>query len=143
MTQGIKAFNTKLYIGDGASPEQFTKVDEMFNLGPVGGTKELIDFSNHDSVDYNEYQVYDLKDGKEIQCEANYIYGNASQALVRAADTASSVDNYQIIGRDNHGYQFPAIITSLETDFSDMKGRVVFRFTLKIAGAVTPVTVTP
>jgi len=140
MTLGIKAFNTKLYIGDGASPEVFTKIDEMFNLGPVGGTKELIDFSNHDSVGYNEYQVYDLKDGKDIQCEANYIYGNASQALVRAADTGSTVDNWRIVGRDGNGFQFPAIITALETDFSDMKGRVVFRFTLKIAGDVTPVT---
>jgi hypothetical protein len=140
MTQGIKAFNTKLYIGDGASPEVFTKIDEVFNLGPVGGTKELVDFTNHDSVGFYEYQVFDLKDGKEIQAEANHIPANTSQGLIRTADANSSVDNYMIIGRDGNGFAFPAIITNLETDFSDLKGRVVFRFTLKIAGNVTPVT---
>ena len=140
MTQGIKAFSTKLYIGDGESPEGFTKIDEVFNLGPVGGTKELVDFTNHDSIGYNEYQVFDLKDGKEIQVEANHIANNSSQGLIRSADAASSVDNYMIIGRDTNGFLFPAIIMNLETDFSDLKGRVVFRFTLKIAGDVTPVS---
>jgi len=140
MTAGIKAFSTKLYIGDGLSPEGFTKIDEVFSLGPVGGTKQLVDFTNHDSVDFYEYQIFDLKDGQEIQVEANHLHGNASHALVRAADTGSTVDNWMVIGRDTHGWLFPGIIMRLETDYSDLKGRVVFRFTIKIAGAVSAVT---
>lgn len=143
MTSGIKAFNTKLYIGDDASPEDFVKIDEVFALGPVGGSKEMVDFTNHDSVGFYEYQVFDLKDGAEIQVEANNVYANASQALVRAADAASTTNYWRVIGRDTHGWQFPGIITKLETDYSDLKGRVVLRFTIKIAGNITAVTYTP
>jgi hypothetical protein len=140
MTQGIKTFGAKLYIGDGSSPEDFTQIEECFSYGPVGGSKSLIDFSNHDSIGFNEYQVADLKEGKDIKIECNHVVAAPGQILVRAADAANSVDNWLLLGRDHNGYIFPAIITDLETDYSDMKGRVVFRFTLKPAGNVETVS---
>jgi hypothetical protein len=139
MTLGQKAFKTKIYIGDGESPEVFTKIDEVFSIGPVGGTKELVDFTNHDTEDYYDYEVFDLKDGKEIQVEANEIFGNTSQGLVRTADANSTKDNWKIVYRDGSYDLFPGLVMSAETDPSDLKNRVIFRFTIKIAGAVTRV----
>jgi predicted secreted protein len=143
MTLGKKAFATKLYIGDGASPEQFTKIDEVFSIGPVGGSKSTVDFTNHDTLGYMDYEIFDLKEGNEIAVQANDIDSNASQALIRAADAASSKDNYQVIARTGFGYQFPGVIMKLDTDYSDLKGRVVLSFSIKIAGDIIPVTVSP
>jgi predicted secreted protein len=137
MTQGQKAFGSKIWIGDGASPEVFTKIDEVFSIGPVGGTKELVDMTNHDTLSYYDYLVFDLKDGKEIKIEANDISGNASHALVRAAEANSTKPNWKIVLRDGAYVIFPGVITDIDDlDPSDMKGKVVFRFTIKIAGTV-------
>ncbi len=136
MTLGQKAFGTKISIGNGASPEVFTKIDEVFNIGPVGGSKELVDMTNHDTLGYYDYLVFDLKDGKDLQIEANDIPGNVSQELVRTSEANSTKPNWQVEYRDGTKEIFPGIITDIETDPSDMKGKVVFRFTLKIAGAV-------
>jgi hypothetical protein len=136
MTEGIKSHTTTIALGDGSSPESFDKVDEVFSIGPVGGKKTLIDFSNHDSVDFMEYQVGDLADGDEIAVEANEIPGNTSQEAVRTANTAAGVNNWQVTYRDGTTETFPGIITALQTDPSELDGRVVFRFTVKIAGAI-------
>lgn len=136
MTLGQKAFGTKLYIGNGASPEVFTKIDEVFNIGPVGGSKELVDMTNHDTLGYYDYLAFDLKDGKDLQIEANDIPGNTSQELVRTSEANSTKPNWKVVYRDGTSEIFPGIVTDIETDPSDMKGKVVFRFTLKIAGAV-------
>ncbi len=142
MTLGQKAFGTKLSIGSTTSPENFTKIDEVFNIGPVGGSKELVDMTNHDTLGYYDYLVFDLKDGKDLQIEANDIPGNASQELVRTSEANSDKPYWKIEYRDGTTEIFPGIITDIETDPSDMKGKVVFRFTLKIAGAVTRVNAT-
>lgn len=137
MTLGQKAFSTKIYIGDQLSPESFVKIDEVFSIGPVGGTKENVDFTNHDSVGYYEYQIFDLKDGNEIKVQANDIPGNTSQELVRTADANSTKNYWKVAYRDGTTEVFQGVIMSLETDASDLKGRVVLNFTIKIAGAIT------
>lgn len=140
MSEGRKAFKTKLKIGDGASPEVFTAMPELFSVGPVGGSKELVDFTNHDTTGQYDYQVFDLEDGNELQFEANDIHGDADQALFRTAYANSARPNFQVLDRNLDGYQFPGVITKLETDFSELKGKVVMRGTIKIAGTVTVIT---
>ena len=140
MTQGIKSHGTILAIGNGASPEVFTAITERFAIPEVGGRKTLIDFSNHDSQNFMEYQVADLADGNELTIECNEIPGDTQQDLVRTAHENSTVDNWQVEYRDGTTETFPAIVLSAGTDPSELDGRVVFRFTLKIAGAITRVT---
>jgi hypothetical protein len=137
MTSGIKSHTTEIAIGDGASPEVFDKVDEVFSIGPVGGTKSLIDFSSHDSVSFMEYQVADLADGDEIAVEANEVPGNISQDAVRTAYDAATTDNWKVTYRDGTTEVFTGIVMRLQTDASELDGRVIFRFTVKIAGAIT------
>ncbi|RPH38360.1 hypothetical protein EHM92_00315 [bacterium] len=143
MTAGRKAFKTKLYIGDQNSPESFFALPELFSIGAVGGSKELVDMTNHDTLGQYDYLVFDLEDGNEIQFEANDIHGDAQQGRFRTAYANAEKHYFQILDRNLDGYQFPGVITKLETDFSELKGKVVIRGTLKIAGTVTTVTATP
>lgn len=140
MTSGIKSHTTKISIGDGASPEVFDDIDEVFAIGPVGGVKTLIDFSNHDTEDFMDYQVADLADGSEIQVEANEIPGNTSQNLARTAHDDATKDNWKVTYRDGTTEVFPGIVLRLETDPSELDGRVILRFVVKIAGAIERTT---
>jgi hypothetical protein len=140
-TQGRKTFKAQLRIGDGESPEVFTKIDELLTVGPVGGRKTLINMSSHDTEGYEDFEVFDLKEGNELQAEAIDIVDNTSQGLVRTADDDSTKDNWQILDRNGKGYQFIGLVMGTETDYSDMRGKVVFRFTLKVCSKPTAVTV--
>ncbi len=142
MTQGRKAFKSKFYIGDGASPEVFTKIDEVFSIGPLGGTRPTVNMTSHDTLEYEDLLGFDLKDGNEIQVQANDIVSNASQALIWAADDGDQ-HNFRWVDRNGSGRQFPGIITQCGVDPSDLRGKVAFTFTVKIVGALTSITVAP
>ena len=105
---------------------------EIASSRPSAGTS----LTNHDTLGYYDYLAFDLKDGKDLQIEANDIPGNTSQELVRTSEANSTKPNWKVVYRDGTSEIFPGIVTDIETDPSDMKGKVVFRFTLKIAGAV-------
>jgi hypothetical protein len=136
MTQGIKSHGTKIAIGDGASPENYTTISEAFTIPAVGGTKGTIDFSNHDSVNFKEFQMEDLADGLELAVKCNMIPDNASQELVVAAWVAASVDNWRVTLRGGKTRIFPAVVLHVDDDPSELDGRTVFNFTLKIAGDI-------
>lgn len=137
MTQGVKSHGTILAIGDGASPEVFTTITERFKIPKIGGKKDLIDFSNHDTVGYKDYEVADLADGEEMAIECNEIPGNAAQELVRTAYANATKDNWKVTYKDGSYDVFEAVVLAMGTDPSELDGRVVFGFTLKIAGAIT------
>lgn len=140
MTSGIKSHGTILAIGDAASPEVFSTITERFAIPEIGGRSELIDFSNHDSVSFMEYKAKSLEDGNELTVECNEIPGDTQQDLVRAAKAAKSTDNWKVTYQGGSYEIFPAVVLAVGTDPSELDGRVVFRFTLKIVGAITRVT---
>lgn len=137
MTQGVKSHGTILAIGDSQSPEVFTTISERFKIPKVGGKKELIDFSNHDTVGYKDYEVADLADGEEMPVECNEIPGDTAQELVRTAHANSTKCNWKVTYKDGSYDVFQAVVLALGTDPSELDGRVVFGFTLKIAGTIT------
>lgn len=140
-TQGRKTFKAQIRIGDGESPEVFTKIDEMISMGPVGGKKTLINMSSNDTVGFEDFEVFDLKEGNELQCECIDIVDNTSQGLVRTADDDSSKDNWQVLDRNGKGWQFLGLVMGTEVDYSNMRDKILFRWTLKVCSQPTAVTV--
>ena len=136
MTLGKKAYGTLLHIGEDTSPGSYTKIDEMFSLAPVGSTGGLIDFSNHDTLIMMDYEAQDLEDGNTVAVQCNEIPGNASQNLVRASRTAKTKLYWKVIFKNGATEIFQALVTSLNTDASDLMGRQIFAFELKITGQI-------
>lgn len=136
MTLGIKSHGTQIAIGDGASPEGFTTISEAFTIPAVGGTKGTIDFSNHDSVGFKEFQMQDLAEGSELAVKCNMIPDNISQELVVTAWENSSLNNWRVTFRGGKTRIFPARVIHVDDDPSELDGRVVFNFTLKITGDI-------
>lgn len=144
MTSGIRSHGTILGIGDGGSPENFDTITERFAIPAVGSRGDLIDMSNHDSVAIMEYLPKSLEDGNEMTVEANYVssaLATTAQNKVRAARVAKSTDNWKVQFVNGSYRIFPAIVIGLDDDASELDGRVVFRFVLKIVGNITRVDV--
>lgn len=140
-TQGRKTFKAQIRIGDGESPEVFTKINEVISIGPLGGKKTLINMSSHDTEGFEDFEVFDLREGNELQCEAIDIVSDSSQALVRTADDDNTKDNWQILDRNGAGWQFLGLVMGTEVDYSNMRDKVMFRWTLKVCSKPTAVTV--
>lgn len=137
-TQGATAYGTLIKYGDGASPEVFTTVDECYQIGPLTGSKDTVDMTHHESPGgWAEFLLSGVTEGQEIAVEANEVYNNVSQDEVRSRHTAGSLDNWRLVFNSGATETFPALVIMTETDASDIRGKVIFRFTLKIAGQST------
>lgn len=137
MTSGIKSHTTKIGIGDGASPEVFSNLTEGYVVPAFGGTKGLIDFSNHDTVDMKDYQVQDLAEGDQMECEANYIPGNVNQGLFKTAYDNETEDNYRVLMRDGTTFVFAGRCLGWHVDPSELDGKVKIKFSVKVTGTIT------
>jgi hypothetical protein len=137
MTLGIKSHGTILAIGNGASPEVFTTITERFSIPAIGGKKGQIDFSNHDSVGFKEFKAEDLAEGEELQVKCNMIPDNVAQELVVTAYTGGTTNNWKVTFVGGKTRTFPGVVLALHDDPSELDGRVVFDFTIKIAGNIT------
>lgn len=135
-TAGIKTHGTKIGIGNAASPEVFSDLEECFMIGQLGGTTGLIDFSSHDSVAYKDYLAQSLAEGNELPLQANYVDGATAATAFAAAYAAKTAYNFKITMTNAKTRTFPAIITAWNEDFSELDGRVTCSFTLKLVGAI-------
>lgn len=75
---------TKFYIGDGASPEVFTQVENVLSIDPLEATVGTIDVTHADST-AREYISDQLPDGAEISVECSYVADAPGQLLMQGA----------------------------------------------------------
>lgn len=137
MTSGIKTFGTKIGIGNGSSPESFTNLSEGRVIPAIGGTYGLIDCSNHDTVDTNDYISKALQDGDEMKVEANYIPGNASQALFRAAFENKTANNFKItMSATTTYFIFQGRVVNWTVNPSELDDIVKLEMTIKRTGYI-------
>lgn len=137
-TQGETAYGTLIKIGDGASPEVFDTIDEAYSIGPVASSVDLVDFTHHESPSgFAEFKPSGVQEGDEIAVECNNVPGNTSQNLVRTAHADKTTDNWQVILNNGQTFAFAAIVIREETDPGEIRGKQIFRFTIKVTGALT------
>lgn len=135
-TEGKIGYGTLIKIGDGASPEVFTTIGEVFAIGPVGATKPLVDFTHHESPNkFKEFKV-GIAEGDEISVSANWVVNETGQDAVRTAFDAGEIVNFTVTAPDSDEVAtFPAIITHHDVD-RPLEDRQVFNLNVKIAGAI-------
>lgn len=77
-TTGTSGFGTLLKAGDGATPETFTTIAEIYNIGGPNPSREMIDMTHHESPsDYRE-KLPSFKDGGQITFDANFLPANST-----------------------------------------------------------------
>lgn len=78
----------------------------------------------------------DLAEGLELAVQCNMIPDDDTQELVVTAWDNSTVDNWRITLRGGKTRIFPAVVLHVDDDPSELQGRTVFNFTLKISGDI-------
>lgn len=136
-SQGKIGFGTLLKIGDGASPEVFTTIGEIFSNIMVGASKPLVDFTHHESPNtFREFKC-GVAEGDELSIQANWVASETGQAAVRTAFTAGTPYNFKVVAPDtDETADFSGIVIHHDVD-RPLDDRQVFNMTLKIAGSIS------
>ena len=134
--------NWKLKLGDEASPEAFTAIEEVFEVGGLGKTNNLVDATNFDSPAGTMEYIAGLADGSEIAVTANYIPGAVQQGeLISAVDNRENRNfemSYDDGGSPSETFGFTATCIGWQI-VPSVTDRNQIQFTIKISGDITVV----
>lgn len=133
-SQGSIGFGTLFQIGDGASPEVFTTIGEIFSEIMVGATKPLVEVTHHESPNAFREFITGIAEGDEISIQANWVDNELGQSKVRAAFDGGEMVNFIVRSPSSEEYvYFPGIVTHHDVT-RPLDDKQVFNCTVKIAG---------
>lgn len=123
-------------IGDGASPEVFTPVVELFQLGGPDLSKDSVELTNTDSLNKFREFVPGLKSGGTLSISGNLIKASMDQML--AEYNKSGRTNYRVTVPADVAFQmdFEGFVTSFPPDVP-IDDRMTFQASIQISGPVT------
>lgn len=135
-----EAFVGNIFLdrGNGASPEVFTRVCQVFGLSGLGESNELVEATNFCSAGSREY-IGGLADGEEMTVECNYEQGNAALLAMIADVKAKATRNFQVSVEDSSPaevFSFAAVCLAWVLNPA-VDDRNTISFTLKISGSIT------
>ena len=136
MTLAFAGVGSQFKLGDGASPEVFTKAAEITKIsGPEVSAAE-IDVTSLDSTGgYKEY-ITGLKDGGSVSLDANWIKTDAQQLAMRTRVSDGSTHNYRVAWSDGSTATFAAVVTKFSIN-ADATSQLKAAFALRISGPIT------
>lgn len=126
-----------LAVGDGASPETFTKYCEVDSMSGIGVANALIDVTTFCSNGSKEY-IGGLSDGKQMTFGANYAMSEPLQELLIADVEAKARRNFELlIDGDSpfRTFKFTLAMLDWELDPQVAKQNVI-KFIGKITGPI-------
>jgi hypothetical protein len=135
-----KAFTGKVFlaVGDGASPEVFTRYCEMTTLSGLGQTNAQIEVTTFCSGGNKEY-IPGLADGSVITIEGNYDPLNTVQNSLIADVKAKANRHFEVqIDEDSPATVFHFTGSMLSWDMTpSLSAANKITFTSKISGDIT------
>lgn len=132
MTVAILGAGSQFMLGDGASPEVFTKVAEVLRVSSIGQTAAEIDVTNLDSV-AKEY-IAALPDGETVEIQMNFIGGTQQNAL---RDGVRTTKNVKMRFSDKTQASFKLVILSFIRDETTPDSQLTASVSGRITGAIT------
>lgn len=134
------AYGSALQLGDGGSPEVFTSIAEIINLTPPQMSRDEIDVTSNSSSDgYREF-ISGLRDGGEVEVEANWLPTNATQdGSTGVLETFNDNVNHNwkiILPGSIATIAFSGFVTAFEPDLQlEEQGKL--NLTIKVSGKPT------
>lgn len=146
MSDAYIGYGLDFQRGDGADPEVFTTVAEVYALSGVGATRNQVDVTHYNSPDGHREFINGLKESNEITISMAFLPDNTTQdqaSGILSEFEDGGVTNYKIILPNVAGSEitFAAICTSWNMT-ADIEDRVTADVSFKPSGKVT-VTGTP
>ena len=131
------ASGTVFARGNGASPEVFTAIAQVTDIGTVGQDSGLIDVSNLSST-AREYKKA-LKDGQQIQLVIQYDPDDTGHAALKTDNDAETSRNYRVTFTDSPAQTitFAALVTNWSISNIVVDSVLTLNVTLKPTGDLT------
>lgn len=135
------AFGTLLKLGDGASPEVFTTIAGVTNVGGPALGLDTVEVTSHDSTDGWEEFVGGILRSGEVSLDINYdpagVTHDATTGLI-ADMVARTVRNFELIFPDDVAttWDFAALVTGFEPG-APVDDKLSASVTLKVTGVPT------
>ncbi len=135
-SSALESQGMQLKISDLASPEVYTAITEVFDIGGPDGSANEIDVSDLDST-AREFRM-GLKDSGTLTFGLNYIPTNTQHNLLRTTWTARTVGHFQMLFTDSPQttWSFNAYVQNLSISNS-VDSKTEGSVTLRITGDVT------
>lgn len=124
--------------GNGASPEVFTRICQVFGISGLGESNELVEATTFCSLGNREY-LGGLADGDEMTIECNYEQGDVNLLAMITDVKNKATRSFQVVAAHsspNEVFSFSAVCMSWTLNPS-VEDRNTISFGLKISGAVT------
>lgn len=133
MTSAVLGANSYLKLSDAASPEVFTTIAEVLNVGPIGSVAPEVDVTNLDSTS-KEY-IGGLPDGQQVEFECNWIAGNTQQEALR--DAVGSTKHFKMVWSDASEADFQMVILSFMRSETTPESQLKATISGRITGDIT------
>lgn len=139
-TEAFSAQQSYISVGDSDSPNSYTEIAEVKNIGGPNESADEIEVTHLRSPgSYREF-LASFKDGGEIPCVANYIPANATHASgasgLRGLFASGDVRGWKITLADGTLLYFDGWVKALGTPIQ-VGNAVELNFTIRVSGAVT------
>ncbi len=143
-TTATDTFGVLLKRGDGASPESFTALFEMFDLDPPGFDRNFHDATHHESPRGVQEWIAGLRLAPQFTCQVNWIPDNASMSWLDATrgiiyDQVNAIlHNYQIAFPDAGATvaTFAAFVKAFKPSAMPVNGKMTATVTFQITGEI-------
>lgn len=117
MTGAKIGYGAKFALGDGADPENFTELAEVFSITPPSETVDVLDATHMQSPNRTREFIEGLIDPGECSIEMNFIPGSAADVAIQALK-GTGANNCRITfpdgGSGSVTWTFAGILTGYE-----------------------------
>lgn len=132
---GIYSHGTKLDVGDGATPEVFTPIDNCGDFDYTPPQPEEVDTTDHSSS--AREHIDGLGADGELTTDIHFDAGKAAHVTLRGLHGVSDATNFRLRMPDSQK-SMVSFAATVRTKFREPVGGVqVMALTLRISGAVT------
>lgn len=141
MTTGLAAFGTLLKRGDGATPEVFTDIAEVLDIGGISLENGMADVTSHLSASRYEQSVPTTKKVGPVTFKLNFVPTTPTHSytsgLIKDFDN-QTLRNFTVTFPDAGGthWHFAAYVSKVDIA-APVKGILSGDVTLTISGAPT------
>lgn len=128
----LSSKGTELQLGDGASPEVFTKIAGITDMPAVNAVKSTIEDTSLDDV--NRHYIHGIGEPPSFTLTLNFDTDDATQAELITAYENETNNNYRVVLPDSPAteYEFKAIILGYSTPYGGINSLLQMDVTFQL-----------
>ena len=128
----LSSKGTELQKGDGASPEDFSKIAGITDMPAINATKSTIEDTSLDDV--NRHYVHGIGEPPSFTLTLNFDTDDTVQAELITAYEEETNDNYRVVLPDSPAteYEFKAIVTGYSTPYGGINSLLQMDVTFQL-----------